>query len=181
MSARLQQPIELVSYFYKRLYQTDELEEAIFSDKETEFAATLLSKYSFSDIQEWIDYAIRKARETRFDMKSFGGIKVYGTEFWQEKRRRTKQKDDEQKQREAQQEREIMDRYGSFRRDAINKARSRLSVDELEAIEAPLRERAKADKQHSIGLPFLIRSQADQVIAERFGVPSFEQWRQGRA
>jgi hypothetical protein len=175
---RLQQPIELVSYFYKRLYQTDELEEAVFSDKETAFAATLLEKYPFSDIQEWIDYAIRKARETRFDMKNFGGIKVYGTEFWLEKKRRTKQKEDEQKQREAQQERTIMDQYGSFRRDAIKKARSRLSVEEIEAIEAPLREQANADNQHAIGLPFLVRAQADQVIAERFSIPSFEQWRQ---
>ena len=46
----------------------------------------------FPDIQEWIDYAIRKARETRFDMKSFGGIKVYGTEFWLEKKRRSQAK-----------------------------------------------------------------------------------------
>ena len=178
---RLQQPMELVSYFYKRLYQTDELEEAIFSDKETEFAATLLGKYSFSDIQEWIDYAILKARETRFDMKHFGGIKVYGTEFWLEKKRRTQQKEKEHKQREAQQERQRMDEYGSFRRDAIRKIRNGLTTAELEAIEVPIEVQAKAGKQHAIGLPFLIRAQADQAIAERFNIPSFEQWSDGRA
>ena len=178
---RLQQPIELVSYFYKRLYQADELEEAIFSDKETEFAATLLGKYAFSDIQEWIDYAIRKARETRFDMKSFGGIKVYGNEFWLEKKRRTKQKENEQKQREAQQERQLLDEYSLFRRDALRKIRASLKAEDLASIEVPIKEQAEAEKRPAIGLPFLVRAQADQVIAERFSVPSFEQWRQGRA
>ena len=178
---KIQQPMELVSYFYKRLYQLDELEEAIFSDKETAFAAELLGKYAFSDIQEWIDYAIRKALESRFDIKSFGGIKVYGNEFWLEKKRRTKQKEDEQEQREAQQEHRLMDEYGVFRRDTLRKIRANLKAEELASIEASIKERAEAEKRPAIGLSFLIRAQADQVIAERFGVPSFEQWRHGRA
>ena len=74
-----------------------------------------------------------------------------------------------------------MDEYGVFRRDTLRKIRANLKAEELASIEASIKERAEAEKRPAIGLSFLIRAQADQVIAERFGIPSFEQWRQSRA
>ena len=56
-----------------------------------------------------------------------------------------------------------------------------LKAEELASIEAPIADQAKAESRPAIGLAFLVRAQADQVIAERFNIPSFEQWSAGRA
>jgi hypothetical protein len=175
----LQKPIELVSYFYKRLYQTDDLEEMVFSDKDTELASSLLEKHSFSDIQEWIDYAIRKAGETRFDMKTFGGIKVYRAEFWLDKKRLAKRKEAEARREQEQRERRLMDEYSAYRKVRLNEIRGTVTPQDLAAIEAVVRTRVEADNPHRIGREFLVRAQADKVLAERFAVPSFDEWQRG--
>jgi hypothetical protein len=175
----LQQPIELVSYFYKRLYQTDELDNMVFSDKDTDLAVSLLENHSFTDIQEWIDYAIRKAAETRFDMKTFGGVKVYGAEFWLNKKHRAKQKEAETRRERELQERRLMDEYGAYRRGRLNEIRGTMPPQDLVVIEADVRSRVEAEHPQSIGREFLVRAQADQVLAERFALPSFEEWQRG--
>jgi hypothetical protein len=47
----IQKPQEMVHYFYRKLYGTNEVDELGFSEKETAFAASLLEKHSMADMR----------------------------------------------------------------------------------------------------------------------------------
>jgi len=69
----IQQPLELVAYFHKRLGR----EQTTFHQKETAYASKLLEQYSYNEVRELIDYAISEAHQTNFSMQFFGAIKQY--------------------------------------------------------------------------------------------------------
>jgi hypothetical protein len=173
---KIQQPIELVAYFYRRLYQVDAIDETILSSKETSFAASLLAEHSFDEVQQWIDYAIREGRKTGFDMKSFGAIKVYGQAFQIERKKRQQQHERERQAQEERRERALLDQYTRFYRGEIQKIRQTLGASELEVLEAEARQVLERDNSHPLGIRFLLRVKMDQEIAKRYHVPSFEEW-----
>jgi hypothetical protein len=73
----IQHPQEMVLYFYRKLYDTDEVDELGFTERETDFAASLLEKHDTKEIEAFIAYALEEAKKTNFDIKTFGGIKKY--------------------------------------------------------------------------------------------------------
>jgi hypothetical protein len=74
---KTQKPMSLVRYFYQRLYQTDSalFDELDVSEKEVNFASTLLDKHSFEEACDFIHYGLKEARKTKFDIKTFEGSK----------------------------------------------------------------------------------------------------------
>ena len=69
----IQQPMELVAYFHKILGH----ELRTFDDKETAFASSLLERYSVEDVRDLIEYAVRSAEQTKFQMQFLMAIKGY--------------------------------------------------------------------------------------------------------
>ena len=70
--------LELVAYFHRSLGR---LEHTRFADHETAYADELLTMHTDAEIRDLIDYAIGKARETKFEMAFFGALKRYAPEW----------------------------------------------------------------------------------------------------
>jgi hypothetical protein len=69
----IQQPLELVAYFHKVLGHPHHT----FEEKETAYATRLLETYSVEEVRDLIDYAVREAEKTRFNMQFLVAIKAY--------------------------------------------------------------------------------------------------------
>ena len=70
--------LELVAYFHRSLGR---LEHTRFADHETAYRRRALAIHSEAEIRDLIDYAIEKARETKFPMLFFGALKRYVAEW----------------------------------------------------------------------------------------------------
>jgi hypothetical protein len=69
----IQEPHELAAYFHdRRGHATPRLHT-----KEVMFASHLLERYAYDDIRGLIDYSLRRAGETQFDMRYLTAIKQY--------------------------------------------------------------------------------------------------------
>ncbi len=68
--------------FHRRLGRGQEE----FAPKEVACARQLLSRYTPAEVRDLIDYALRRARETNFDMQWFGALSLYEAQ-WQAERR----------------------------------------------------------------------------------------------
>ena len=66
--------LELVAYFHRQLGRLDRTR---FEDHETTCAGELLASHGEAEIRDLIDYAVREAAKTGFDMLFFNGIKRY--------------------------------------------------------------------------------------------------------
>lgn len=173
----IQQPIELVAYFYRRLYGIDAVDDTIFSDRETAFAVSLLAHHNFETVQAWIDFALQEAKATGFAMKTFGGIRIYGPAFEARQKELEKSRQWQQAQAEQRQERSLREAYARFQREEIRRARERLGTDELTALETEVRAALAHEEIPEIGARFLLRVRTDQAIVQRCHIPTFEQWR----
>lgn len=174
---KIQKPLELVAYFYERLYGNQETQQSLmFSVKETEFAAMLLQNHSFEEAKELVDYALTQAPRTKFEMRSFGAIRTY-LKSWLGSREDNKQR----KQRELQLQQDaqavrLRERYEAFRRSEIAKLRESLPPEELKRLEgAALAELAK-ENPNPITLRLGVTIKLNALLAERYPLPSFEEW-----
>ena len=70
--------LELVAYFHR---QTGRLEHNQFQTHETSYAEELLATHSEAELRDLIDYAVGKAKETKFEMLFFGALKRYVPEW----------------------------------------------------------------------------------------------------
>ena len=178
---KIQEPLELVSYFYERLYNNKSASDrSIFSPRETDLASLILVDYSFEDAKSLVDYALDAARKTGFDIKQFGGIRSYlhgwpaEKERWQEKVKKERQR------KEAWDEEHTKEEYQYFRRERIARIRDKLSLDELKQFEHLARSGITKDNINQSGLNILVRIKTESLLAERFHVPTFEEWRKTR-
>ena len=178
----IQHPLELVSYFYRQRLGVETLADFQSSPKEMELAREILKKYSPTEAQKLVDFALAEAPKTKFDIKTFGAIRQYLTPFVSHlhavganaRREEAYQREQVAKAREEQFEKN----YQEFRNAAIAAQRSELSAVDQEAIEADCR-RAIEDKYGS-DLPILkslLRLEIEFALARRGKIPSYEDWR----
>lgn len=177
----IKNPMVLVQYFYKKLFGKDEIDENILDASDVEFASLLLEEYSFDDIKAWIDYSIQQAKKTGFEMKKFGGIKIYKTEFFikqaQEKQKtiqQEKQNDLWKKEKERQRMEGI---YRDYRLEKVAAFKNTLPAEELKAIEGSVQteEAGKTDPNRS-WFSAIVRYAVDSRLAKLAKVPSFDEW-----
>jgi hypothetical protein len=69
----VQQPLELVAYFHRLLGH----EQRTFDERETAYAAKLLTTHSVEALRDLIEYAINEAEKTEFSMQFITAIKGY--------------------------------------------------------------------------------------------------------
>lgn len=173
---KLHQPMKVVQYFYTTLYQTDELDDFIFSDKEVAQATKLLEKHAYNEVCSFIDYSLREAQKTAYDVKTFLGIKQYYPGFLAEQKAQLRQKAREQQQQADAQRRALEERYRAFRKAKLIEARESLPADELAVLEQSARAHVEAAHPQPIGREILVRIQFEQRLAERCAIPSFDDW-----
>ncbi len=177
----IKNPMVLVQYFYKKLFGKDEIDENILDASEVESASLLLEEHSFDDIKAWIDYSIQQAKKTSFEMKKFGGIKNYKTEFFikqaQEKQKivqQEKQNDRWAKEKERQRMEGI---YRDYRLEKVATFKNTLSPEALKAIESSVQteEAGKTDPNRP-WFSAIVRYAVDSRLAKLAKVPSFDEW-----
>ena len=173
----VQKPLELVRHFYEERYGPHDVDELVFSSKETALARALLETRSFEECKDLVDYAIREARSRDFDLQNFGGVRLYAAAFATSKEKRRQRQDKEAKERTEAAEVRLRDEYERFRRQELDRIRMRLSAYELAAIEKPIREALRQEGVAPIGFDLLVRLQINRALEERYPVPTFEEWR----
>jgi hypothetical protein len=176
---KTQKPMSLVRHFYQRLYQTDSsiFDEFDVSEKEVNFASTLLDKHSFEEACDFIQYGLKEARKTKFDIKTFGGLKKYYPLYLKGKEERAASVQREQEQSKKREEERIYNSYLTFRQGEITKVREKMPPEELRDLEQQVREELEAEHPNSSPLSGWVRVRTDLILTKRFGVLEFDEWR----
>jgi hypothetical protein len=173
----IQDPIELVWYFYTRLYNTSDANNlSVCSPKETEFARTILSSMTLQEAKNFVDFSLAQAATTSFDIKAFMGIRQY-LPAWPGAMKEFEERRFKEQQRERKQKQEELENlYHTFRQSEIKKVREHLSPHELSDIEKQTKDHLLQENPNMFGLPTMVRIKTDSILAERFRIPSFEEW-----
>jgi len=177
----IQQPMMLVRHFYQKLFNKNEIDESILDTAEVDFASLLLKEHPFDDIKAWIDYSVQQAKKTGFDMKRFGGIKNFRTEFFITREKEQQKKIGEAKQRESEaqeKERKAMEAvYRDYRIEKINEFKNTLTDDELRNIEDKVKsEEAEKTSPDKPWFKTIVKHTLDVKLSQLADVPSFDEW-----
>jgi hypothetical protein len=177
----IQDPIDLVFYFYTRLYNSSDIGNlSVYSPKETDFARSILSTIPLEEAKNFVDFALAQAATTSFDIKTFMGVRQY-LPAWQTAKKAFVARGLKEKQRkEAEREEKLKNLYQKFRQGDIKKARERLSPSELSEIEKHIEHNLLEENPKVFGLSTLVRVKTDALLADRFCIPSFEEWKKSQ-
>lgn len=173
----VQKPLELVRHFYEQRYGPLDVDELVFTEKETALARSLLETRSLEECKELVGYALRQAAAKEFDLENFGGVRLYANAFAASKEQRRRHKERQAKERAASEHARLGEAYETFRRREFERLRSTLPPEDLVAIEGPIREQLQQDGTCTIGFDLLVRLQVNKALEERYPLPSFQEWR----
>ncbi len=170
----IQQPLELVAHFYKRLYRIESLSPRTFSEKEVSLAKQLLERMTLEEAKDLVSFAIGEAVRTNFDVKTFGAVRQYVHPWRAISADRARARAVQAKRETEEREESVRHDYAAFLANAVNAIRASLSVDAL----AELEEEAKRQEEgRKFQGELMVRIRANKIIAERFNVLSFAEWR----
>ena len=177
----IQDPIDLVFYFYTRLYHSSDIENlSVYSPKETDFARSILSTLPLPEAKDFVDFALAQATTTGFDIKTFMGIRQYLPAWPSAKKEFEARRLKEEHRKEAEREEELKELYQTFRQGEIKKARESFSPRELTDVEKHVEAKLLEENSKVFGLSVLVRVKTDALLAERFRIPSFDEWKKSR-
>lgn len=172
----IQRPQEMVLYFYRKLYETDEVDELGFTERETALAVSLLEKHNTKEVEAFIDYGLQEAKKTNFDIKTFGGIKKYYLPYTRELSGRERKNKLEDGTRHKQEEARALTAYNTYYQEALEKIRTSASDAELGELESRVRAELEAEHPGSKILSAWVRHRINRLLAEKHTVFSFSEW-----
>jgi hypothetical protein len=172
----IQKPQEVVLYFYKKLYGTEDIEEIGFSEKETAFAASLLEKHSMEEVKTFVDYGLIEVKKTNFDIKTFGGIKKYYPPYTKKLLEQAHAQAREVEEKKKQDEERLLRAYETYRQEELANIRRSLPPEKLEAIERGVQEELEAEHPGSKIFAAWLRRRTDRVLAEKYSLLPFHEW-----
>jgi hypothetical protein len=172
-----EQPLRLVEKFYQNLYHRGDLSGMVILDKEIELAKTLLETYSPEEITDLILYTIDAAGRTKFSIRSFGGVKVYLNAWLDEKATRAKHAAMQQKKAAQEKEQRIRDEYESWWHKEVSRLRETAPAEEIAALEEAETAKLIEEHQNPFSFPLLVRVGTDARLADRYNIPSFDEWK----
>ena len=162
---------DLVAYFHRRFDHDD---TATPEAKDLEFAASLIAKYGMEKSRFIIEYSQEAAAATKYSPDMLIGLRKYVDPA-------IKKFDAREKHRQAEQrqaiEARLEDRYRQYRNTKIQEMESALSARKLEDLKAAIREKLLAKNPNAEGLGLGIQMHLDSELADRAGVPEYEEWR----
>jgi hypothetical protein len=158
------------------------------SSKDVETAKELLRHVPLADMPAFLDYALREAQKTRFDLQTLGGVRQYLNGYLQARTSHAaiQAAAAARKAREGAEQLETAARieYDRFRRAELDRLFGTLPADERAAIDALARGKALPSGRSDGHLAqILFGNRRAQITAERHPhtVTSFEQWSASRA
>jgi hypothetical protein len=175
---KLQEPLAVVHYFYSKLYPDQHSTRSIYSDKEADFAKSLLETYTEVEIGDLVDFTIEEAGKSQFQIKTFGGIRGFIAPWLAAREARAaaaaRAAEEAQKAREAL----LMHRYNEFRESAIESAKATLAAtNALKPLEASIRDQLKDQPGPAYTHDMMVRVRLQSEIAKRCNILSFEEWK----
>jgi hypothetical protein len=179
-------PLQLLNYFHKRRLGVDELAEKIFPEKEVAFARTLVSKYPDDLCREIIDYGLAQAREQKgYDPQTLPGIGQFINEFFATKTERDRLTIERAAREKVRHEETALarqkERYDVFCKTEIMRVRKELSAEELQALEAPLRDEFRRKYPGmKAGIDMFIYFEGNTILQKRYKIPTFEEWQKNQ-
>jgi len=175
--AKIQAPMELTRYFYQKLHNVEKLESGIFTEKDIQFAETLLRKYGMDEGRALVDFTLASARATKFAIKNIKAVETY-TPGWEANREhREKQVAHERARAGKEQAEKLQSDYDEFLR--------RHSFDHMEAMSPEDRAALKAAAEqimlqkrgkNALGFNMGVTFEERRLTLVRFPAPSFEEW-----
>ena len=182
----IEQPMSLVNYFYQKLLQTDQVENRFLDQTEVDLASAFLSEFTYEEIKAWIDYAIEQAEKTSFQMKKFGGIKNFKTEFLTLLKNRSKHQTEVKKQADIDHEKELEFAYQTYVRKEREKFEKEVCEDKerlafFKQQKANFIEEATRQHRNKAMVKMTVRMAYNKIIDEQAGVLSFKDWKKKQA
>ena len=178
---KIQGPLELVYYFYSKLYNTKNANNiSVYSPREADLAKFILLNLTSEEGRAFVDFALAQAAATGFNIKTFGGLRQYLPAWSAIKEQLEAKKQKEEKQKEERRQEEAKQRYETFRKGAIAEIRIQMSPQEISRIEGMVRNQILIENPMPFGLDMLVRIRTDALLAKDFNVPTFEEWNEGK-
>jgi hypothetical protein len=170
-------PLALVHAFYAKLYPGQGGPQAIYSDKETELAQSLLTTYSAADLHDLIDYTLEEAPKSQFPIKTFGGLRAFVQPWLAEREARTREYARAAARVQSAREALLQKQYDDFREAAVERFKSTLAPEELAALEVQIREQVQSRPGPFSMDNMRIERDMQLEIAKRANIPPFEAWK----
>ena len=152
--------------------------------KDVETAKYLLTHVAFSDIPDFLDYALVEAKKTRFDVQTLGGLKQYLSRYQERCAQRTAAKASRVRhEAEDKATRRRMD-YDRFRRAAADRLFSTLPAKERAAIETAAHAKAPRFGRGNGSLTqTMFEIERARITAQRYPgkILSLEEWQRRSA
>ena len=175
--AKIQAPIELTRYFYRRLHKVEKLESDIFSQNDVAFAERVLARYGMDEGRALVDFTLASAASTKFAIKNIKAIETC-LPAW-EANRETRATNIVREKARALQDRgeKLRTNYHSFLR--------KHAFDHIQAMppedRASLRQQAEENViakygKHAPGFAMSVTFEEQKLTLDRFPVPAFEAW-----
>jgi hypothetical protein len=177
---RQEQPLRLVENFYKNLYHRGDLSGMVILDKDIELAKTLLETYTPEEVSDLIFYTIDAASRKKLEIRSFGGVKIFMPAWLDEKSTRAKRAALQQKRADQQKEQKRRDQYQIWWRDEVTRLRASTPAEEITAMEEAEMAKLIEEHQNPLGFSVLVRVGTEARLAERYKIPTFEEWLEDR-
>jgi len=178
----IQQPLEVVSYFHRKLTGSSVVDISFISRKETELAAKLLDQFGKKAVEDLVNYAVAEAKRTDFNMKTFGAVKQYVTPWQQSQKSRAadSKKKDAQAKRVAVEA--LEDQYRRDRNAHVLALEGSLSETQKTKLTKQAERLAKTESPEDSLLTrkVTVRLIRNRLLLQKKPYPSFEDWKKSK-
>jgi hypothetical protein len=162
---------DLVEYFHKSFDHSD---TSTATARDLELAAAWISQYGMAKSRFVVEYSQEAAAATKYAPDMLIGIRKYADLAIKKfEAREEHQQAEQRKERETK----LKDRYRVYKNAKIQQIESTLSARELDDLKAAIREKLLAKNPNPEGLGLGIQMHLDSELADRAGVPEYEEWR----
>ena len=179
-----QQPIDLVSHFYRALHGSSAVDVEVLGQNEIDLAAQLIDKYGLDAAKDLVDHTIENAKTTNFSLNNFSGVKLQ-VQGWLAKREKEEARSQTRESARAEELQDNREReYQRFVQEHVRRileggldseTRSLCQEAERRFYDDPkIQELSPAVVKQTAQMG--IRIQLNKLILEKYPVSSFEEW-----
>jgi hypothetical protein len=178
----IQGPIEGAAYFYSRLHNVAPKAGQIYSKRDADFARSLIGRLGEAGFHELVDFAVAEASKTNFQMKNIRALDVY-LPHWQATLAEREQAVARRRvELNKQADERLKEDYEAFRKHELFDRLAKLDAAEQEEIRRLASERFGGGPVANDHVrERILSAYQQQILAERYPVQSFEEWKKTHA
>ena len=175
-------PLKLASYFYIKLHDIQNCDSVCCPPADVSYARELLDNYPYETLTKLVDYSIKQAKKTNFDMQCFLAVKTYLGGFFAEQRKleesaelKRKAQEKELKLRQTAKSLEKQKKqYDDYLRTNIENYKSSLAPEKLAQLKNDLINESPI--YQTISHTDAINHVFNEHLRGLAGIPTFEEW-----